>query len=329
MRHATAALTIRLAEKGGRVTTTPMHQNWIDVRFTARDGLSLYGRHYPAPGSRRRPLVCLAGLTRNSRDFHDLASVLADPRGHRRDVYCLDYRGRGLSEHDADGKSYTVLTELGDVLDFMALKGIADAAVIGTSRGGIIAMAMAAMRPSAMGAVILNDVGPVIERDGLARIIAYVGRVPLPGTWTEAANLMRMLHERAFPAETDASWLLYARAQFNDRDGRPALGYDPKLAKALSLTDGPAPELWPQFEALRRIPMFAIRGANSDILSAATLTEMQRRHPDCQVLTVADQGHAPLLRDHPTISAIYQFLLTHDPLIALEDEPRTERPLPM
>ncbi len=311
------------------MTATPMQQNWTDIRYTARDGLSLYARHYPAPGSRRRPVVCLAGLTRNSRDFHDLASVLCDPRGHRRDVYCLDYRGRGLSEHDADGKSYTVLTELGDTLDFMSLMGVANAAVIGSSRGGVIAMAMAAMRPTAVRAVVLNDVGPVIEREGLARLIAYVGRVPLPGTWMEAGNLVRMLNERAFPGESDASWLIYARQMFNEIDGRPAHGYDAKLARALSLTDGPAPALWPQFEALRRVPMLAIRGANSDILSAETFAEMQRRHPDIQALTVPDQGHAPWLRDHATISAIYQFLLTHDPMIALEEAPRTERPLPM
>ncbi len=311
------------------MTVTSIHQAWTDIRYTSRDGLSLYARHYPAPGSRRRPVVCLAGLTRNSRDFHDLASVLSDSRGHRRDVYCLDYRGRGLSEHDADGKSYTVLTELGDTLDFMALASVSNAAVIGTSRGGIIAMAMAAMRPTAIGAVVLNDIGPVIDREGLARLIAYVGRVPLPGTWTEAGNLVRMLNERAFPAESDASWLIFARQMFNEIDGRPAPGYDPKLAKSLSLTEGPAPALWPQFEALRRIPMLAIRGANSDILSAATFAEMQRRHPDIQALIVPDQGHAPMLRDHPTISAIYQFLLTNDPLVALEDAPRTERPLPM
>jgi pimeloyl-ACP methyl ester carboxylesterase len=311
------------------VTASHMQQTWTDIRYTARDGLTLYARHYPAPGSRRRPVVCLAGLTRNCRDFHDLATVLSDPRGHRRDVYCLDYRGRGQSEHDADGKSYTVLTELADTLDFMALTGVSNVAVIGTSRGGVIAMAMAAMRPTAIGAVVLNDVGPVIEREGLARLIAYVGRVPLPGTWTEAGNLVKMLYERAFPNESDASWLIFARQIFNEIDGRPAHGYDPKLAKALSLTDGPAPALWPQFDALRRVPMLAIRGANSDILSAATFAEMERRHPDIETLTVPDQGHAPLLRDHPTISAIYQFLLTNDPLVALEETPRTERPLPM
>ena len=299
------------------------------MHYTARDGLRLYARHYPAPGSQRRTVLCLAGLTRNSRDFHDLASVLSDARGHRRNVYCLDYRGRGRSEYDGeDGKTYTVMTELGDVLDFMALAGLHDVAVVGTSRGGIIAMAMAAVRPAAIGAAILNDVGPVLERDGLARIIAYVGRVPLPGTWSDAAQLVKNLNERAFPQETDATWESVARQQFNDEAGFPAPGYDSKLAKALSLTDGPAPALWPQFEALRRVPLLAIRGATSDILSAATLTEMQRRHPDCETITIADQGHAPLLKDQASIGAIYQFLLTHDRLVALDVEPRTERPLP-
>lgn len=300
-----------------------------EIFYTTRDGLRLYARHYPAPGSRRRPVVCLAGLTRNCRDFDDLASVLSDARGHRREVYTLDYRGRGRSEHDADGSTYTILTELGDVADFMALRGIADAAVVGTSRGGLIAMALAAMRPTAVGAVVLNDIGPVIERDGLARIIAYVGRVPLPGSWPEAAQLVRSLNERAYPKETDATWMALARQYFNEENGRPAPGYDAHLSKALQLGDGPAPALWPQFAALTRVPLLAIRGANSDILSAATLKEMQRRHPNCETLTVADQGHAPLLKDHATISAIYQFLLTHDPSIAIEPQTRTERPLPV
>lgn len=303
--------------------------NFDDIFFTTRDGLRLYARHYPAPGSRRRPVVCLAGLTRNGRDFHDLASVLSDARGHRREVYTLDYRGRGRSEHDADGSTYTILNELGDVADFMTLRGVADAAVIGTSRGGLIAMALAAMRPTAVGAVVLNDIGPVIERDGLARIIAYVGRVPLPGSWPEAAQLVRSLNERAFPRETDATWAALARQFFNEENGRPAPGYDARLSKALQLGDGPAPALWPQFAALTRVPLLAIRGANSDILSAATLNDMQRRHPNCETLTVADQGHAPLLKDHATISAIYQFLLTHDPAVAVEPATRTERPLPV
>jgi pimeloyl-ACP methyl ester carboxylesterase len=304
-------------------------QNWNDIFYTARDGLRLYARHYPAPGSLRRPVVCLAGLTRNSRDFHDIASVLSDPRGHRREVYALDYRGRGWSEHDEDGKSYTILNELGDVLDLMALRGVSNAAMIGTSRGGIIAMAMAALRPTALGAVVLNDIGPVLEREGLARLIAYVGRVPLPGTWGEAVQLVKSLNVRAFPNEGDATWVAMARQQFNEENGRPAPGYDNRLSKTLTLPDGTQQAMWPQFAALARVPVLAIRGGLSDILSAETLVEMQRRHPHFEALTVPDQGHAPLLRDQTTIGAIYQFLLTHDPVVAIDPEPRTERRLPV
>lgn len=187
-------------------------------------------------------------------------------------------------------------------------------------------MAMATMRPAVIGAVVLNDIGPVIERDGLARLIAYVGRVPLPGSWQEATLLVKSLSERAFPYESFSTWEQVARQQFNEENGRPAPGYDNKLSKTLALSDGPAPAMWPQFTALSRVPLLAIRGANSDILSAATLAEMGRRHPNMTALTVPDQGHAPLLKDQPSVVAIYEFLLTHDPLVALEPEPRTERP---
>jgi pimeloyl-ACP methyl ester carboxylesterase len=310
----------------GRPALLPPPQNWIDSHYTARDGLRLYARHYPGAGTTRRPVVCLPGLTRNSRDFHDLASVLSDERGQRRDVYCLDYRGRGRSEHCPTGASYTVMTELADVLDFMAFTGLADAAIVGTSRGGIIAMAMATVRPTAVGAIVLNDIGPVIERDGLARLIAYVGRVPLPGSWPEATNLVKSLNERAFPYESRATWEQLARQFFNEENGNPAPGYDAKLSKALVLTDGPLAPLWPQFAALSRVPVLAIRGANSDILSAQTLTEMARRHPAITTITVADQGHAPLLKDQQMVLSIYEFLLANDPLVALEPTPRTERP---
>ncbi len=158
-------------------------QNWSDIRFTARDGLRLYARHYAVPGSTRRPVLCLAGLTRNGRDFHDLATALASADDAGRDVYTLDCRGRGNSEHDPDWKNYSLLVEVNDALDFMTMRGLHGAAVIGTSRGGLLAMTIAVLRPAAIGAAVLNDIGPVVEREGLARIVAYVGRMPLPADW--------------------------------------------------------------------------------------------------------------------------------------------------
>lgn len=283
-------------------------QTWHDIYFTARDGLRLYARHYPAPGSNRRPVLCLAGLSRNSRDFHRLATVLASAGPDGREVYALDSRGRGLSERDRDWRNYSLLVELNDALDLMTMRDLHGAGVIGTSRGGLLAMLMAVLRPSAIAAAILNDIGPVIEREGLTRITAYVGRIPVPADWGEATRVVYEMHRRHFPAVPPEEWEAQARAWFNDDNGLPALGYDPKIAKAFATVDGPIPELWPQFGALAPMPVLAIRGENSDILSARTLEEMRTRHPRLDAFTVRGQGHAPLLRDDPTISAIQAFL---------------------
>ena len=287
-------------------------QNWTDIYYTSRDGLRLYGRHYPSPGSTRRPVVCLPGLTRNSRDFHDLATQLALPDRSGRDVYAVDYRGRGRSEHDPDWKNYSILVELNDVLDFMAMRGLDRAAVIGSSRGGLIAMLMGVLRPNAMGAVVLNDIGPVIEREGLTRIIAYVGRVPLPDDWEEATELVYEMNRRQFTAVPREQWSEIARQLFNDENGMPAQSYDPELAKAISVMDGPAPELWPQFTALAHVPVLAIRGEHSDILSEPTLAEMAARHPRLTAMTVRGEGHTPLLKDEGSIAVIAEFLARTD-----------------
>ena len=284
--------------------------------MTSRDGLQLYGRHYPAAGSSRRPVVCLPGLTRNSRDFHDLALLLADPRGDCRDVYTLDSRGRGQSEHDPDWRHYAVPVELNDALDFMTRMDVSGAAILGTSRGGILAMVMAGVRPTAMGAVILNDIGPVIERNGLARIMAYVGRMPVPASWAEARRIVFDMSREHFPKLTDADADALARQWFNEVGGKPTLGYDLALAKALVLPDGPLPEMWKQFGALARVPALVLRGANSDLLSEATVAAMGRRHPDLAAHVVPDEGHAPLLRDAPTQAVIQEFLVRTDDKVA-------------
>ena len=284
-----------------------------EIYFTARDGLRLYGRRYPGAGNARgRPVLCLPGLTRNSRDFHDLAVALSRQPDASRTVYAVDYRGRGLSEFDPDWKNYTVPVEMLDVLDFMTLIGLENAAIVGTSRGGLIAMLMAALQPKAIGAVVMNDIGPVIEHDGLVRISGYVGRVPLPISWPDAVRMVRDLNRRHFPDIPDSQWEEVARQWYNERNGRPAPGYDSKLGKALSVLYRPLPPLWPQFEALKRVPVLVVRGVNSDVLAAATVDEMRRRHPALASLPVANQGHAPLLKDNPTIEAIRHFLLQTD-----------------
>ncbi|MGE0023075.1 MAG: alpha/beta fold hydrolase [Hyphomicrobium sp.] len=301
---------------------TRMYQAFREITFTARDGLRLYGRHYPAAfwdGRERRPVLCLPGLTRNGRDFNVIAEALSQHTEAPRDVYTIDYRGRGASEHAPDWRSYAVPIEMMDVIDFITITGIQGAAIIGTSRGGLIAMVMAAAQPRAMGPVVLNDIGPVIDQKGLSRIAAYVGRIPLPATWKEAGALVHDMGRRAFPRISAEEWEEVAKQWFNEHKGRPAPGYDPALSNALSVLDGPIPQLWPQFEALKRVPVMVVRGETSDILSAATVEEMRRRHHAFTSYVVPAQGHAPLLRDAETIDAIAQFLAATE---ASELQPR-------
>ncbi len=291
---------------------SPAPTTFTDITFTARDGLRLHARHYASRSEPnapvRRPVLCLPGLTRNGRDFHDLALALSSLPGAARDVYTLDYRGRGLSQNDPEWRNYAVPIEMLDVADFITMRDLAGCALVGTSRGGLIAMILAAAQPSAFGPVVLNDIGPVIERDGLARISAYAGRIPLPGSWAEATKLVRDMNVRAFPSVPEDKWEQIARQWFNERNGRPAPGYDPKIGNSLSVLDGPIPALWPQYEAMKIHPLMVIRGENSDILSAATVDEMRRRHPVFTDMVVKGQGHAPLLADKLTITNIAAFL---------------------
>ena len=154
----------------------PATPEWNEITFSSQDGLTLYARHYPAQASQASgtqapawPLLCLAGLTRNSKDFHNLAVHLSRRSKITRDVYCLDYRGRGRSDHDKDWRNYSPYIEMLDALDFMTIAELHHTAIFGTSRGGIIAMLMGVARPGAISAVILNDIGPVIESREIGR----------------------------------------------------------------------------------------------------------------------------------------------------------------
>jgi pimeloyl-ACP methyl ester carboxylesterase len=287
---------------------------WRDIFYESFDDLRLYARHYPAPDERFRSVICLPGLTRNSRDFHTLATYLSTHPEKPRNVYCLDYRGRGESQYDSSWRNYVPYTELTDVLDFLTVQGLHRVGVVGTSRGGIIAMMMAALRPTAMGAVVLNDIGPVIETRGLARIVSYVGRMPIPKTWADAVHILREINGRGFPDFSDAQWDRMARGVFEERKGRLVLSYDRKLAKAIGTVDlsRPVPDLWPQFVAMGQIPAFVLRGEHSDVLSAETLEEMIERHPNLRAMTVPEQGHAPVLQEQEPVEAIGSFFAVND-----------------
>ncbi|MBV9754581.1 MAG: alpha/beta hydrolase [Hyphomicrobiales bacterium] len=265
------------------------------VFISAADGLRLHARDYGERFWATTPVICLPGLARTSADFHELAVRLStDSQAPRRVVAC-DMRGRGRSEYDPKPANYDVAIEAADILSVMAAVGVVKAAFIGASRGGLQIMALAAMRPTVIAGTVLVDIGPVIEGKGLARIKGYVGKLPSVPNLSEATAMLKRLAGAQFPAWSDAQWNRMAERSFRQSSSGLLPDYDPELASTLGAIDleVPLPTLWPFFKALAHAPLLAIRGGNSDILSAATLAEMARRHPDCETLTIEGEGHVP------------------------------------
>ena len=273
-----------------------MGDGFVDRFVSASDGLRLYARDYGRAGGKALPVVCLPGLARTAEDFHEIALSLSQDARPRR-VLCLDYRGRGRSEWDKDWRNYDVRVELADVLQVVTAAEIEAALFIGTSRGGLITMALSAIRPALLRGAILNDIGPVIGGKGLVRIRGYVGKLPLPRSHAEGAQLLKSISDAQFPRLSDEQWLRMARSTWREENGRLAITYDPNLMKSLASIDleTPLPTLWPLFEGLKRIPVLALRGQHSDILDAVTVDRMRLAHPGLEVVTVPDQGHAPIL----------------------------------
>ncbi|RWL43281.1 MAG: alpha/beta hydrolase [Mesorhizobium sp.] len=285
-------------------------EGFSDFFYTAPDGLKLHARIYGNANTGAWPVVCLPGLTRNARDFHELALYLSGKANIPRKVIAFDYRGRGRSDYDSDISHYNVGVEAGDVLAGLSALGIEQAAFIGTSRGGLIIHVLGALKPTALKAVVLNDIGPVIEAEGLAHIRSYLDRAPKPKTLAEAVDTQRRVHGADFPALTDVDWARMVRAICRETAAGWVPDFDPTLVDTLAGVDfgKPLPDLWPQFDALAALPMLAIRGANSKLLSAATLEEMGRRHPGMETITVEGQGHAPFLETGTLPRDIADFL---------------------
>jgi len=282
----------------------------VSVFVSAPDGLRLHVRCYGRAGTDAPAVVCLPGLARTAEDFDPLARALAGDPARPRRVIALDYRGRGLSEYDRDPRNYTLATELADLDAVMIALAALPAVLVGTSRGGILAMLLSLLRPTALAGAVLNDIGPVIEPKGLIRIKSYVGRLPQPRTLEEGAEILRRLFSAQFPKLTRDDWLAAARRGFREADGRLVPTYDVRLARALASVapERPLPTLWKEFDALARVPVMVVRGENSDILSAETVAAMARRRPGLEVLAVPDQGHAPLLVEGEVIARIADFI---------------------
>lgn len=285
------------------------HQNWEDIYFTGYDGIRLYARHYHGD-RRKRPIICLGDITQNSRTFEPLAQALSSDKLGNRPVFTLDYRGRGFSENDPNWKNYTALIEMADVVNFMSLKRLHRPTILGSGWGGVLTMMLGTLHRTMIGPVILNDTGPKLETTGLIRLHAFIGRLPLPTSWRKAAELLRDLYGNSFTDLTQDDWMRLAYQNFNEKDGKPAPAYDPALQKALmmlNVTKG-APIMWEQFLSLSHVPVLAIRGENTEVLSKETFDEMFNRHPNCQMFTVANEGHTPLLDDDLSIERIRLFL---------------------
>jgi pimeloyl-ACP methyl ester carboxylesterase len=290
-------------------------QNGTSSTFiTAPDGLMLHVRCYGRRSAQATPVVCLPGLARTAADFEALASSLSHDGPHSRRVIALDYRGRGLSEYDRNPANYSLPIELADVLAVATALDASPAIFIGTSRGGILAMLLAAVRPTVIAGVVLNDIGPIIEPQGLMRIKSYVGKLPQPRNFEEGAEILRRLFASQFPKLGPADWLASAHRTFKEEKGRLVTTYDVKLATTMNGVDGgrPIPPLWKEFDALSALPVMVIRGANSDILSAATVEAMRARRAALETLEVPDQGHAPLLAEADTIARIAEFVARCD-----------------
>ncbi len=279
-------------------------ERWL----SAQDGLRLFLRDYGDALSPGTPLLCLGGMARNSKDFDRLARRLSD----RRRVLCPDYRGRGRSAYDPDWRNYRPEVYVRDLIHVLAACNVHRVVVCGTSMGGLLAMGLAVATPTALAGVIMNDVGPDLNRGGISRILGYIGvDQPQPDWDAAVAHVKALFPQLAFDRE--ARWRSYAEAMYREGDdGRLHYDWDPALAKPLIRSGGATPDLWRLYRALGRLPVLAIRGALSDVLSEETFARMAAEKPDLIRVTVPGVGHTPVLDEPPAEDAIDDFLATID-----------------
>ncbi len=275
-------------------------------------GIRVFYRDYPGPKSGGgSPVLCLHGLTRNSADFETIAPHLA----RRRRVLAMDVRGRGRSDPDPDWRRYHPGTYVADAFALLDREGLDRVVLLGTSMGGIMSMMMGAARPDRVAGIILNDIGPKVEEEGVRRIAGYVGARTEPfADIAEAVAAIRAINAPFYPDLDDEAWERYARRLLvRDEKGRWRFAYDPAIRRNFTAAqETAAPDLWAAFAGIRDIPVLVLRGGWSDILSVGTVDEMCRRHPDCVAVTVPRRGHPPLLDEPEAVSAIDAFLARVD-----------------
>ncbi len=278
---------------------------FADRYWTSRDGLKLHFRDYPGRAD-RPPLLCLPGLTRNARDFSHLAERLA---GEWR-VICPDLRGRGDSAYAKDSGTYNPVQYADDLNLLLEQEGVERFVSLGTSLGGLLTMIFAMSQPSKLAGAMLNDVGPEIAPEGLERIRSYVGQGRSFPTWMHAARSLEEAQAAVFPNYQIADWLSVAkRSMVLGGNGRVVFDYDMKIAEPFAQPGGAAGvDMWPGIDGLKDCPVLLLRGALSDILAPETLGKMAARLGDCEAVTVANVGHAPMLDEPEAVAAIDRLL---------------------
>jgi len=283
-----------------------MHPTLFTATYwTSPDSLQLYARVYESDAAGAATVLCLHGLTRNSRDFEDLALHLRQ----RYRVVVPDLRGRGLSARDANPQNYQPAIYVQDILALMDSIGAPQVTVIGTSLGGLLAMMLGAGYRARIAGIVLNDIGPEADPVGIERIKGYAGRLPPPKDWSDAIVQTRTMFGDAWPNLSEERWSTIARRGFReDASGAIRVDADPMIGEMLRAAPVATANLWPFWSVLRGIPMLAIRGERSDILSAATFARMKAENPDLTQLEVALRGHVPLLDEPECLAAIDAFL---------------------
>ncbi|HET8710063.1 MAG TPA: alpha/beta hydrolase [Spongiibacteraceae bacterium] len=279
--------------------------------YFSSDGLRLFYRDFAASRINAGTVICLHGLTRNSRDFVELAEHL---QPHYR-VIAPDLRGRGQSECDPHWQNYHPGTYVRDVFTLLDTLKIERVAIIGTSLGALMAMLMSAQpfldeqQPQRIAGIVLNDAGPEIDPRGLARIAQYAGNTPVVNSWQDAARYVESIYKDAFPDKSEQQWLAYARLSYREnKEGNPVPDCDPNIGAAFRDPPTAPQNLWPVFAQLTTTPTLVIRGEHSDILSEATVQRMAREKPDLQSIVVPNRGHAPQLNEPVCVTAIDRFL---------------------
>ncbi|HEX4694140.1 alpha/beta hydrolase [Sphingomonas sp.] len=275
--------------------------------WTSDDEVRLHYRDYPGRED-RPPILCLPGLTRNARDYEDLAERLAG--GWR--VITVDFRGRGESGPAKDPMSYMPMTYVRDIELLIDQLGCERIVSFGTSLGGIVTMLLAATRPGVLAGALLNDVGPEIEPAGLGRIRSYVGKANTWPTWMHAARGVQEGNADVYPNYGVEDWLAMAKRLYRlNSSGRIVLDYDMKIAEPFRVPGNETgADLWPVFDALKKVPTLIVRGGRSDVFGAETAKRMLARLDRAALATVRDVGHAPTLSEPEAAAAIDHLLAT-------------------